>query len=262
MSDIEQDLTYAKLVQVAQIEGTYGQVQFEAIKNLGWTFLNEVRGRDLPHLNLPGTDVSFGFVAQSMDAQRLLVALRGTDPRRLLEWLDDAAALPVPCPWGHGLVHAGFLEVYRSLQLVKQPGATSVSLAEYVDSLLDSQQAKDVAVTGHSLGGALATILLDHLDYMSQSKDRSCEMFATTFASPRTGDADWAHWYDLGLDVTTSRYENPWDLVPNLPTRPPFEHVNNRVRLRAPFSLDVAQNHVLTTYIGLLEKALVARRAK
>jgi hypothetical protein len=88
------------------------------------------------------------------------------------------------------------------------------------------------------------------------------ELASVTFASPRVGDAKFATWYDAGMDGSTRRYENPWDLVPNLPTRPPFEHVNQKVRLRAPFSLDMVQNHVLTTYIGLLEKALAQSPAQ
>src|SRR5579862_2292235 len=127
------DLQMAQLVQVAGIERAYGYEQFQAIKNLNWTFLNEIRGADL---GTKALEVSFGYVAQQ--GLNLLVALRGTDPRRLLEWLDDAAALPVPCPWGHGLVHAGFLEVYKSLHLVPvEPKAPFVGLAAYVKSLVD-----------------------------------------------------------------------------------------------------------------------------
>jgi triacylglycerol lipase len=247
------DLIYAQLVQVAGIESTYGLAQFDALRKLGLEFLQEIRGADLPP---SGLQTSFGFVAQSLSsAKTLVVALRGTDPRRLLEWLDDAVALPVPCPWGHGLVHAGFLEVYKSLQLLKQPGAMAVTVADYLKSLLETQQFDNVVVTGHSLGGALATILADHLDFLSHNAAFSdFELSSVTFASPRTGDADWAHWYDLGLQHTTRRYENPWDLVPNLPTKPPFEHVNNKVRLKAPFGLDIIRNHILETYIELLEK--------
>jgi predicted lipase len=244
------DLELARLVQIAGIEGPYGPPQFEALQAQGLKFLNEIRGADLPP---SGLQTRFGYVAQQ--DRNLLVCLRGTDPRRLLEWLDDALALPVPCPWGHGLVHTGFLEVYRSLQLIKEPGAIAVTLADYVKSLLESQQVDTVTITGHSLGGALATILADHLDFLSHNTAFSdFELTAVTFASPRTGDADWAHWYDLGLQHTTRRYENPWDLVPNLPTNPPFEHVNNKVRLKAKFGLDLVSNHLLSTYIELLER--------
>jgi pimeloyl-ACP methyl ester carboxylesterase len=245
------DLTLARLVQVAGIPGAYGPEQFAAIKTLGCNFLQEIRGADLPPNVL---EVSFGFLAQQDKA--LIVCLRGTDPRRLLEWLDDATALPVPCPWGHGLVHAGFLEVYKSLQLAKNsPAAKSVTLADYVRSLLESQQVDAVVVAGHSLGGALGTILVDHLDFLAQNSAFSdFDLSSVTFGSPRVGDADWTHWYDLGSAPTTRRYENPWDVIPNLPTAPPFSHVNNRVRLKAPFGLDLILNHLLSTYIELLEK--------
>lgn len=245
------DLNLARCVQVAGTTGAYAQAQFDGIKSLGYNFLQEIRGSDLPPTAL---DVSFGYVAQR--GRELLVVLRGTDPRRLLEWLDDVAALPVPCPWGHGLVHVGFLGVYNSLRLINNGSSKTVKLADYVRSLLEGQQVESVTITGHSLGGALATILTDHLDFLAQNSAFSdFDMNSVTFASPRCGDADWTHWYDLGSRDTTRRYENPWDLVPNLPTRPPFEHVNTKVRLKAPFGLDLIYNHLLSTYIALLEKA-------
>lgn len=242
------DLQLAQLVQIAGIDGAYGPDQIQGLKALGWEFLNAIRGADLP----PGLlQVSFGFVAQQ--ERNLLVALRGTDPRRLLEWLDDAAALPVGCPWGHGLVHAGFLEVYKSLQLVKEPGAKAVALVDYIKGLLDSGQIDHIITTGHSLGGALATLLLDHIE-TQVPLGVECELESVTFASPRVGDASWSRYYDIGLAALTRRYENPWDLVPNLPGNPPFEHVNARIRLKARFDLDIVMNHLLSTYIELLEK--------
>jgi triacylglycerol lipase len=247
------DLEVARLVQIAGIDGPYGPPQFEALEAQGLKFLNEIRGADLPP---SGLQTRFGYVAQMADADKtLVVCLRGTDPRRLLEWLDDAVALPADCPWGHGLIHVGFLEVYKSLQLIKEPGAMAVPVADYLKSLLQTQQSSALLVAGHSLGGALSTILADHMDFLSHNGAFSdFELSAVTFASPRTGDKDWAHWYDLGLQHTTRRYENPWDLVPQLPTNPPFEHVNNKMRLKAPFDLDLIKNHLLSTYIELLEK--------
>jgi predicted lipase len=252
-STISSDLTYARLVQVASgHSGPYGPEQFKAIEALGYEFLEEIQGPDLPHVGQSlGDEVSFGYVCLSA-AKECLICFRGTDPRRLLEWMDDAVAITLPTTVGKGLVHGGFLGVYQGLRIApQQKGSAVVRPVEYIKGLLDTSQALSVVVAGHSLGGALTTLTISGLDDLGYLND----LEAVTFASPRVGDSKFVDWYNAGLDRSSRRYENPWDLVPNLPPRPPFEHVDTKVRLKAPIDLDLVHNHVIETYIALLEKA-------
>lgn len=122
--------------------------------------------------------VPYGFVLQADDASGnpvfYLIALRGT--RSYEEWMVDATAFPAEFKLynsiggmtENGWVHAGFYSAYTR----GQPGAdTSTerpegSLAAQVQAVMETILANNgqygatvpVYVTGHSLGGALATL--------------------------------------------------------------------------------------------------------
>jgi predicted lipase len=245
MIDWKLALKYARLVRAAE-QVKPGAPTDDAVKSLveqeGYTLLETVYGDDLatdldPRL---GLEVTFGFVAVSPDGEAVSV-LRGTD--NVWEWLEDGKFLMVP--WGPGLTEDGFTGVYRSLRV--KGAAAQVGARDYLLSLLSAGQAKRVTVCGHSLGGALATLLAASL----AGRDVS----SYTFASPRVGDHLFSGRYDELLAGKTFRVENRFDLVPKLP--PPFplpyEHVGERCELKGKFSFNPAQEHHLETYITLME---------
>jgi predicted lipase len=240
---ISTDIIYAKLVLVASQLGTgnYSQNEFDQITTLGYSFLNEIKGNDLP-----GDSVSFGYAAISPSGE-LIVAIRGTHATDILEWLDDALAVQIPTRLGW--LHSGFFAVFNSLRLVQQPEAKEVTVTEYVHSLVSTGQVKSVTICGHSLGGAVATILsLDLKDLLPRVR---------TFASPRVGSKGFADEFDKVI-VDSTRYEHHADIVPALPMFP-FWHVGQKVKLRGDVNLSVATNHELSTYIDLLEKSFTTK---
>jgi hypothetical protein len=238
---------YARLVHTAEQirpgaptdEGVAALVQKE-----GYSILETIYGDDLatdldPRL---GLEVTFGFVAVSGDGEAV-VALRGTD--NIWEWLEDGKFLMVP--WGPGNTEDGFTGVYKSLRLRQEPGAVNVGVRDYVVSLVKTGQVKTLTICGHSLGGALATLLTSTLT--------SYDVTSYTFASPRAGDHLFAGRYNDLLRQKTFRVENRFDLVPKLPPilPLPYEHVAEKHELKGKFSFNPAQEHHLTTYLELME---------
>jgi Lipase (class 3) len=254
---------HAQLVQIAgQVtSGDYSVAVQANIQALGYSFLESIIGNDFH-----GVTATFGFVAlakQSSDASGQVVsggecvcALRGTAVKDLLEWLDDIDAIPVPSPFGHGVVHLGFKDVYNSLRLMRRgpnwSSAASISAGQYIDSLFATGQATSAVITGHSLGGALATLVTMEV----KTAKPFSEVQSYTFASPRVGDHAFMNWYDLPLRDWTYRVENCFDAVPNLPTNPPYEHVNTKFRVVGDFLEPVWKQHELGTYLALIEKHL------
>jgi len=110
-------------------------------------------------------------------------------------------------------------------------------------------------VCGHSLGGALATLLVADLTANTPLKPQ-----AWTFASPRVGDAIFAARYG-GLSTVSWRIYNQVDVVPYFPidASDNYQPVTAGYAInslgKARWSLGCA--HALNTYLHVLSPATV-----
>jgi len=247
-------IQYANLVKIAESvdpSASYGPADISAITNAGYTFLQTIYGDDLAtdidsHL---GDVVTFGFLAVS-PAKELVAAIRGTDS--ILEWLHDASFLMVPSPisGSRGSTEDGFTAVYKSLRIGQANG--TLAAKDSIKSYLDSGAAASVTICGHSLGGALATFLT-----LDVALNTSCHTpTAYTYASPRTGDHDFAGSFNAAI-ASCYRVTNRQDLVPKLPPilPLPYEHVNTQYELNPPpnqINPSIPCMHHLTTYLFLM----------
>jgi hypothetical protein len=152
------------------------------------------RLREVAFVDRGGTQVA---IVEPVDGSPFTaLVFRGTD--QLRDWLANVQALPRRWPRG-GHVHRGFL---RSLLRVWRP--LRMHLAG---------RAAPLFVTGHSLGGALATL--------AGSALRARAVY--TFGSPRVGDAAFA----ATLQAPLFRVENRRDVVTRVPPAgPPWHFVH------------------------------------
>jgi hypothetical protein len=90
---------------------------------------------------------------------------------------------------------------------------------------LDPDNTNDIVITGHSLGGALASVAAALLQADQYFLRYIYGIY--TFGSPRVGDASWVDaYYNLGLWDKTLRYANKRDPIPAIPSRSSgFAHV-------------------------------------
>jgi Lipase (class 3) len=248
-------IKYAKLVALAEgipPAGDDDQLK-AALTTAGYTYLETIWGNELatdinPH---EGEIVSYGFLALS-PTQELVASIRGTST--LLEWLHDAAFLMVASPITglSGHTEDGFTAIYKSLRTAQAANSTTAVAA--IKAHLTTGQAKTVTVCGHSLGGALATLLVADVAINTPYKTP----VGYSFASPRTGDHFFAGSFDATV-ATNYRIVNRQDLVPQLPPiiPLPYEHVNTKFELNPPFG-KIQQTllcmHHLATYIWLMEQ--------
>jgi triacylglycerol lipase len=112
-----------------------------------------------------------------------------------------------------------------------------------------------IVVTGHSLGGALATLLVADLAANTPLKPQ-----AWTFASPNVGDAAFAARY-AALTAVSWRIYNQVDVVPYFPPDI-FDHYQPVTTGYAINSLGKAKwslgcAHALNTYLHVLSPATV-----
>lgn len=225
---------------------------------VGTIYANDLATRANPQRGK--TRVLMGLLLQGQDGEAV-AALRGTIGVK--EWLQDAEfgmrAFPrVPAA---GNTENGFTEMYLSMTLAEKVGAAGI-----VDALPTAAWKRPVTaftVCGHSLGGALATLLA--LDATANAGAPFNAPVAYTYASPRTGDDGFRAKYEQ-LVRTTFRIVDNVDIVPNLPADPPYKHVAPKIKLKSltliPPRLRLQPNpicwHLMPSYLYLM--SLVAHQ--
>jgi triacylglycerol lipase len=261
-------VTWGPFIQAAyeQFASAPGQVNPAAITNMpaGYTLLRTIQMTD--SFGPVQSRVFYGFVAVGGAPQTAVVALRGT--ATTTEWWDDFQWDPVPFTRvsGGGNVAQGFCDIYNTFgtmtpgqqQSTPAPATFAADVAQAAtEGLAAEVDPADlpVVVTGHSLGGALATLLVADLTANTQLRPQ-----AWTFASPNVGDAAFAARYAAPNRVSW-RIHNQVDVVPYFPADI-FDHYQpvttgyaiNSVG-KAKWSLGCA--HALNTYLHVLSPATV-----
>jgi triacylglycerol lipase len=125
--------------------------------------------------------------------KEVVLCFRGTEPGEFSDIKADLNALPDRANNGHGWVHNGFQEEVNKIW-------------EAILEQLEPHADKDLYITGHSLGGAMATIATSRLG------DRVKCLY--TFGSPRAGTRSFVNSFS---HIPHYRFVNNNDVVPKVP---------------------------------------------
>jgi len=125
----------------------------------------------------------------------IFLGFRGTEATSMKDIKSDVKATIKTCKTG-GKIHSGFDEAFSQV-------AVEIQQFLYQDEFKD----KPLFITGHSLGGALATVATKKLTH--KGGIASCY----TFGSPRVGNVDWA----TGIKAPIYRVVNAVDPVTMMP---------------------------------------------
>mmetsp|Transcript_29569 Transcript_29569/g.45139 ORF Transcript_29569/g.45139 Transcript_29569/m.45139 type:complete len:489 (-) Transcript_29569:309-1775(-) len=141
----------------------------------------------------------------------ITIAFRGTKTSSLLDWLQNAALFLSDVDEEKyklkGRLHTGFYRGTKSLWK-----STKSVLKEMVAECEEKGWKTDVHITGHSKGGAMASIAAI---LMKRDKDLPDPKYICTFASARVGNSEFRDAYNARLNQTS--YEAHLDLIPFLP---------------------------------------------
>ncbi|KAL3695407.1 hypothetical protein R1sor_009483 [Riccia sorocarpa] len=173
--------------------------------------------------------------------KRLVVAFRGTEQTKWKDLLTDLSMLGIgfnPERVGDGgtneevLVHGGFLTAYDSakaklLSIVR----SAINLRENdTDSEYGSTGTWHIYATGHSLGGALATLFALDLASSKLAKDGQIHVTMYNYGSPRVGNKRFAEMYNKTVKDSW-RIVNHRDIVPTVPRLMGYCHVAQPIYL-------------------------------
>jgi triacylglycerol lipase len=126
-----------------------------------------------------------------------IVAFRGTQPDDLRDLIDDAGV--VPARWVNGGdVYRGFLDAHERIWRLLEP------------KIKDLAATRSIWLTGHSLGGALATLTMDRL-----GKGAARGLY--TIGSPPVGNRQFTAGFNERHAGRCFRYVNGSDIVARVP---------------------------------------------
>ncbi|KAL5851667.1 hypothetical protein ACOSQ3_006785 [Xanthoceras sorbifolium] len=179
--------------------------------------------------------------------RRLVVAFRGTEQAKWKDLLTDLMLVPAglnPERIGGDFkqevqVHSGFLRAYDSVR-IRIISLIKLSIG-YIDDGAEPLQKWIVYVTGHSLGGALATLLALELSSSQLAKRGAISVTMYNFGSPRVGNRRFAEVYNEKVRDSW-RVVNHRDIIPTVPRLMGYCHVAQPVYLAAGELKDTLEN--------------------
>ena len=145
------------------------------------------------------TDVRFHTNGSSqayvaVNGDKVVVAFRGTEPTKLADWVEDAKVLGKSTFGSEtagqpaGLVHRGFEEATQKVW--SGPNGISAELKQ----LVAENPKRSILVTGHSLGGAMATLATAEM-----FKEKLPLKGTYVFGCPLVGDKSFGTWFEKNI---------------------------------------------------------------
>lgn len=148
------------------------------------------------------------FVGIAEDLKAIVIAFRGTQESSMQNWAEDLyfRELDLNYPGGtDALVHRGFYAAYHNTTLRER-------VVDAAHAIQQSRSDLGIMVTGHSMGGAMATFCA--LDLSANFGLKNIEVF--TFGQPRVGNYGFSVYYNKYVPLTI-RVTHANDIVPHLP---------------------------------------------
>lgn len=141
-----------------------------------------------------------------------VVSFRGTESRG--DWFRNAN---VPGRTrSYGIVHRGFLAAFQVVE-------------DQIAAALSSLNGRALILTGHSLGGALATVMA------AEWQSKMPAIWIATYGQPAVGTGTFRSFFVMNYAGRFCRFVNDYDIVPRIP--PGYEHVGRLLHFDAEGNL-------------------------
>ncbi len=173
-------------------------------------------------------------VRSKQDPKRLVIAIRGTNPASVSTWLFQNFLVADTVPWPFGAQPAALKPLISQgtsrglstlLDMVPTSGipGEGVLLLDFLRGEVAARGAVDITLTGHSLGGVLASTLALALADLRKDgagladpwdPEERASLTTYSFGAPTAGDRDFATYTDQRIGATLHRVWNTHDVVP------------------------------------------------
>lgn len=236
MVDYALALTCARLCE--EIYRDFSGLRFSAYPDVEPTF---IESQD------QGFTDTQAVVLNKLSSDRLYLVFRGSD--KSIDWMNNVQFRQQIYPYGDSTTdvrfHQGFMTAYFAVR----------------DRLLETLSTftgQQVVVTGHSLGGALATIAALDLQY-NFGRANDLNFIVNTFGAPRVGNQAQVESYNRRVP-NSQRFIYGWDVVTRVPREwQGFAHVDQAIQLGSRFTWRILSrrfsDHSIAAYVAALEES-------
>jgi hypothetical protein len=162
------------------------------------------------------------YVAVDDQSGQYAIAIRGsvTDPLTpafWIDWFDQDVSVFRHADWPYGGAPVGASISQGALHglgsLLSLTDSNGNALIDFFRSIPKPPWL--TAVVGHSLGGALASVLAPYLHQEFSPNTNVLDFWPVTFAAPTAGDGGFANWQEQQFAGSAGRFFNTVDVIPH-----------------------------------------------
>lgn len=168
-------------------------------------------------LGLSPDRANLAYIAQNVNtgSAQYAVCIRGTVTSSGVDLIEDmdvgSTVLFTPYTAGSTYISMGSMEAFT--RVTNTPGMAGTVLIDALANLIaDASVEPTVFVTGHSLGGATATVVAMYLKIALEPALPNLQVY--TFAAPTAGLQDFTTAFDDAFGDDAFCYFNVWDVIP------------------------------------------------
>ncbi|ADB19106.1 lipase class 3 [Pirellula staleyi DSM 6068] len=191
------------------------KLAYESEQSVKSTCLGSARSWGFSSCEFIDVDETQCFVA--LTPEIALVAFRGTESRG--DWLRNINVAGRTREYG--VTHRGFLGAFQAVE-------------SRLRSALSGIAGQTLILTGHSLGGALATVMAAEWQHFMPAS------WGVTFGQPAVGRGSFRMFFSQNYSGKFFRFVNDDDIVPRVP--PGYEHVGRLLHFDAQGRLQNGQS--------------------
>lgn len=194
------------------------------------------------------TDNTVYVVQRRQHPSEYVIAISGTNPYEITDWVFEDFLVGKTVPWAYGHPPSG-ASISKSaelslsiLQKLKPCQGVKGENLHLIDFLSSTAGISNVTVTGHSLGGEMASTTALWLSDTQGDKwdtQKQARVSAYTFAAPTAGNAIWVSYFQQQLGDNAHRIWNSLDVVPHVWQLSDLKQIPNlfEPQIKAPLPL-------------------------